>query len=230
MNEKNSQQKTVVKRNSEAGFLIAEMVVVVTIIAVVSIIAVMSFSTQKMYEAESQTLQIIDFYQEARQRSLSQRVTMRVEINATKRAVRLIDEKVPGDASDDEVIKTTAFMDQGVFIGSKPSNVSNAPTELSPVPESAFTTSNHPLSNGDSVFSLRFQRNGTVHNAGTNGAGANSVPTGATIYVWSKHVNDNTATPVNAQVMRGITVLASSGSSKMWKCLFDGATCSSWTK
>lgn len=230
MNEKNIQRKLVNERRSEAGFSIIEMVIVGAIIVVVSIVAVMSLTTQKMYEAESQTLQIIDFYQEARQRSLSQRTTMRVEINATKRAVRLIDEKAPGNAADDVVIKSSAFMGGGVYIGSKPSNVSNAPTELSPVPESSFSTSNHPLSNGDSVFTLRFQRNGTVHNTGTTAAGANSVPTGATIYVWSKFVKDNSANPTNAQVMRGITVLSSSGSSKMWKCLFNGATCSSWTK
>ncbi len=212
------------------GFSIAELVVVVTIISVISVVALMTMTTQKMHEADSQTLQIIDILQEARQRSLSQRSTMRVEINATLRMIRLIDEKAAGNASDDVVIKSSRFMDNGVYIGSKPANVTNAPVELSPVPVTPYASSTHPLSSGNSVIVLRFQRNGTVVNAGTNAVGDNAVPTGSTIYVWSKHVNDNSVTPTNAQVMRGITTMASSGSIRMWKCLFSGGTCSNWTK
>lgn len=218
------------KWSSQQGFSIVELVVVLTILVIVSVITIMSFSTQKMYEAESQTLQIIDFFQEARQRALSQRVTMRVEINQTLRMIRLIDEKLPGNAADDVIIKSSAFMDNGVFIGALPANVSNTPVELAPVPVTTYANSTHPKSSGNSVMVLRFQRNGVVMNAGTNGAGANATATGSTIYVWSKHPNDNSATPTQAQVMRATTVLASTGSAKMWKCLFVNNACSVWSK
>ncbi len=223
-------QKKFEARKSEMGFSIAELVIVITIIAIISTIAIMTLSTPKMHEAESQTLQIIDFFQEARQRSLSQRTTMRVEINATLRMIRLIDEKESGNAADDVVIKSSRFMDNGVYIGSKPANVTNTPVELSPVPVTAYATSTHPLSSGNSVIVLRFQRNGTVVNAGTNAVGAGATPTGSTIYVWSKYANDSSTTPNKAQVMRAITVLASSGSTRMWKCLFSNEACSAWTK
>ncbi len=230
MNESMKPVKLIRDRKSEMGFSIAEMVVVMAIIGVVSIIAMMSYSTQKMYEAESQTFLIIDVLQEARQRALSQRTTMRVEVNATKKMLRLIDERTSGDASDDVLVKSIPFMEQGVYIGTKPANVSNTPTELSPVPVTPFENSTHPLSSGDSAITLRFQRNGVVMSAGTNAAGANATPTGSTIYIWSKYADDNSATPTQAQVMRAITVSASSGATRMWKCLFSNESCSNWTK
>jgi prepilin-type N-terminal cleavage/methylation domain-containing protein len=216
--------------DSQRGFSIAELVIVVAIIAILSVAAIMSFANQKMYEADAQTLTIIDFFQEARQRALSQRSFMRVEINATLKAIRLIDEKLPNNAADDVVIKSTAFMDNGVFIGSLPSNITGAPTELAPVPVTPFAASNHPLSVGNSVIVLRFRSNGVVYNAGTDGAGANAAPTGSTIFVWSKAPKDPSPTPTQAQVMRATTVLASSSSAKVWKCLLTNNACSTWTK
>ncbi len=217
-------------RKSEAGFTLVEMVIVVTIITILSTFALFSLTAKKMNEAETRTLQIIDILQEARQRALSQRTTMRVELNASLRAVRLIDERTPTVATDDVIIKTAVFNDEVTLIGTKPTNVTGQPTELTPVPVPTFSSSNHPLSNGNSVIVLRFTRRGTVENAGSNAVGNGATPTGATIYVWSKYPNDNSATPVKAQVMRAVTVLGGSGSIRMWKCLFTNEACSTWTK
>ena len=218
-------------KQSEMGFSILELIVVIAIIAVVSVVAILSFSTPKMYEAEAQTMYIADYFQEARQRALSERQTMRVEIDDTVKAIRLIDENDPTNVNDDVILKSRPFLQQGVFVGSRPANVTTDPTELAPAPVRAFQTSNHPLSNGNRVITLRFERRGIVSNGGTVPNGSDAVATGATIYVWSKYVNDNTATPSQGQVMRAVTVLAGSGSSKMWKCLFDAnKTCAAWTR
>jgi prepilin-type N-terminal cleavage/methylation domain-containing protein len=234
MKDKIQNKQILENRKSEKGFTLMEMVIVLAIISIISTFAIISLTAQKVYEAETQTLLIIDILQEARQRALSQRTTMRVEINATLNMVRLIDERTArtgtNTANDDVVIKTSRFMGNGVYIGSKPANVTNQPTELSPVPVTAFATSNHPLSNGNSVMVLRFKSNGTVENAGSNNIGTGATPTGSTIYVWSKFAKDNSPTPTKAQVMRGITVLASSGSSRMWKCFVVNEACSTWTK
>jgi hypothetical protein len=192
--------------------------------------AVMTVSSTTRSTAETQALQLADMYQEARQRALSQRTTFRVEINATKRVIRLIDEKIAGYPADDQVVKFTNFHGDGVFIGSAPSNAATGPTELSPVPAITFTTSTHPLSTGDSVATLRFIRNGTVTNAGTNAAGAGAIVTGATINVWSKNPNDNSTTPTVGQVIRAVTVLGSTGLTRMWKCNLSGSSCTAWTK
>jgi prepilin-type N-terminal cleavage/methylation domain-containing protein len=213
-----------------AGFSLIELMIVLVIIAIVSSFAVMSFTAEKLYDAEKQALGIIDLLHEARQRSLSQRNTMRVEINQTKNSIRLIDEKGPNDASDDVELKSVPYRNGGVFIGTLPSNMTDNPAELSPVPPIAFAVSNHPLSSNDTVATMRFLRGGTVHNAGTNGAGAGSIATGATIYVWSKYPNDASSNPTTGQVFRAITLLGTTGSSRLWKCAMTDGNCSEWIR
>lgn len=219
------------KNKPAAGFSIVELLVVLVIIAVLSAITFMSLGTEKLYDADKQATQIADLLQEARQRSLSQRKAQRVEINATKKMVRLIDEKDAGNAADDVLVKQIPyFSDKSVFVATSPSNMSDSPTELSPVPAITFATSTHPLSVGDSVATVRFMKNGTATNAGTNAAGAGAVPTGATIYVWSKYADDNSATPTLGQIFRAVTVLGTTGSSRLWKCSVNTSGCTQWVK
>lgn len=216
------------KINPAAGFSIVELLIVVILVGILSSIAFMSLSTGKLYEAERQALEITDVLQEARQRAISQRNTVRVEINQTKNAIRLIDEVKPGAAADDVVIKSVPYMNNGVYIGTAPANMSNGgPTETSPVVPVTFSTSTHPLSIGDQVSIIRF-RKGTAQNAGSDAIGTNSIPTGATVYVWSKYADDNSPNPTVAQVIRAVTVLGSTGSSKLWKCSFTGNQCAAW--
>lgn len=213
---------------SDEGFSIAELMIVVAIIGIISLFAFMSLGSEKLHNTDKETLKIIDLLQEARQRSLSQRNTMRVEINATKKLVRLIDERVLGTASDDIEIKAVSYSDGSVYIGTAPSNMSDTPTELTPVSPITFSTSNHPLSNNDNVATMRFLRNGTVTNAGSDAIGSGAVPTGATIYVWSKFPNDTSTTPTIAQIFRAITVLGTRGSTRMWKCMTSNGECTDW--
>lgn len=218
------------KNNSELGFSIVELVVVLAVITVLSVIALMSFTTEKLYQADTQAINLVDIFQEARQRSLAQRTTMRVEINQTDRVIEIIDEgRLGDDTSDDVVIKTSQFVGTGdVFVGSVPDNQNSNPAELSPTPIVAFQNSVHPHSSGDSVVTLRFTRSGTVENAGDDALGTNAVPTGATIFVWSKYPEDNSANPTTGQMFRAVTVLASSGLTRMWKCGNENGSCNTW--
>ena len=213
---------------SAEGFSIAELMVVITILVIVALFSFMSLGSEKLYDTDKQALKIVDLLQEAKQRSLSQRNTMRVEINTTKKSVRLIDERVLGDASDDREIKSISYSENNVYIGTVPSNMTDTPTELTPVSPITFTTSNHPLSNGDNVATMRFLRNGTVTNAGSDAIGTGAVPTGVTIHVWSKFPNDTSATPTNAQIFRAITVLGTRGSTRIWKCMTTNGACTEW--
>ena len=216
------------KINPAAGFSLVELLIILVLVGILSSIALLSLNAGKLYEADKQAIEITDLLQEARQRSLSQRNTLRIEINQTKNSIRLIDEVKPGDASDDVVVKSVAYMNNGVYIGTAPSNMSNGgPTELSPVLPISFTTSTHPLSIGDQVSTIRF-RKGNAQNAGSDAIGTNSIPTGATIYVWSKFADDNSPNPTVAQVVRAVTVLGSTGSSRLWKCSFTGSQCTDW--
>lgn len=213
---------------SAAGFSIIELLVIVALIGILSAIAFMSFSASKLYEADRQALQITDLLQEARQRSLSQRNSLRVEINSTNNSIRLIDEMKPGDASDDFVIRTLFFLHEGVFVGTAPANLSAGPTESTPVLPISYSTSTHPLSIGEKVAVIRF-RKGNAQNAGTDAIGTNSIPTGATVYIWSKDPNDNSVNPTVGNIIRAITIIGSSGSSRLWKCTIDAGDCSQWS-
>lgn len=218
------------KNNSAAGFSVVELLIVVSVIAIMSTFAIMSLTAEKLYSSDKQAVQITDLLQEARQRSLSQRKTARVEVNATRREIRLIDEREPGGAGDDVLVKAVPFRDDGVFVTTMPSNMTANPSEPSPVPALTFSTSTHPLSSGDSVATRRFLRNGTVTDGGTNAEGVGAVPTGATIYVWSKYPDDVSANPTVGQIFRAVTVLANSGSVRLWKCSVSGGNCSEWKK
>lgn len=216
--------------NSQKGFSVIELVVVLLIIGILSAFAVWTLRTPKLYNAETQALTLIDMLQEARQRSLSQRRTMRIEIDSTRKLIRLINENTPGNASDDTLIKAIPFIDNGVYIGRTPTNMTGTITELAPVPVSSFSTSQHPLSINNQVITLRFLKNGTVTNAGSDAIGTGSVPTGATIYVWSKRDGDTNANTTTANIFRAVTVLGSSGSAKLWKCATTSSQCSTWTQ
>lgn len=209
-----------------------EMVIVLVIIGILTAFTAMSLLAPRKYKAEDQALVLIDVLREAQQRALSEKKIMKVEIDSANRVIRLINENEPADvnndniidtptAANDVVIKTVVYNSDQVFIGLVPTNMSANPIESSPV--TAI-----PFSSNKAV--LRFKSNGTVHNAGTNSVGAGSIATGRTIYVWTKKDSDSSATPTIADVLRAVTVIGSSGSTKLWKCATGNGQCTTWTK
>lgn len=226
---------------SEQGISIVEIVFVLLLIGVISAIVAGTLRAPRLYAAENQALGLIDMMREAQQRALTQKKTMRVEINATQRFVRLINENEPIDANNDGVddaptanndliVKTLPYTDSNVFIAVTPTNMSAVPTETTPVTPAALSTSTHPLSVGNQVVTMRFRSNGTVLNAGSNAIGTNSIPTGATVYVWSKKDSDTSLNPTIANVLRAVTVSGSSGLARLWKCGVTTSGCTTWTR
>ncbi len=221
---------------SEQGISIVEIVVVILLIGIISAIAVGTLTTPKLYNAENQALRFMDLMREAQQRALTQKKTMRVEINSTQRFIRLIDEnEVTGSAAvptaaNDIIVKTIPYVDGNTFLNLTPTNMTATPAELTPVLPVAFANSTHPTSVGNQVLTMRFMSNGTVRSAGTDAIGSNSTPTGATIYVWSRRDSDTAPTPTVANVLRAVTVLGTSGSTKLWKCGVTASGCTAWTR
>lgn len=209
----------------EDGFSLIELLTVVAIITIMSTVSLIYFSsTKQLYKADEQGLQIVDLIQDARQRALTQRTTMRVELDLDSKQGRLIDECGSKDASKNcvaRLIRAIPLYDSTeVRIDTKPNNVSGTPPETVPVPAAIFKTSSYSFSNGHKVSTLRFTLTGTVVDAGTNGLGANANPVSATLYVWKPKTGSTT----DSDVSRAITVVGSSGSVRMWEYTNQGGS------
>lgn len=215
--------------NREAGFSFLELIIVMLIISIISVMALMSFRGERKYLADTEAYKTIDILHEARQRSLTQHETMRVEFNQTRNSVRLISEGEPGNAADDKEIRNLKLPDvRTVVVGSMPKNVFAAPTEMSPVPVLVYKKSVYPLSQSEMVATLRFLHTGKVLNAGSNAVGDNSTMTGATIYVWMPDYSTANQPLATGSVIRAITVQGTSGLAKYLKCPVENAKCERW--
>lgn len=199
---------------SESGFSVVELLVVVAIIAVMATVVLFYASAhKKAYQADEQTSLLTDILQEARQRSLTQRDPLRVEINLTTNTVSLINENTSG-TSDDVLLKKASLYDStGVKVGTAPGEIGVNPPETLPVPTAVFKPSVYPTSISQNVCTIRFMPDGTVMDAGTSATGTGAVVTGITLYVWSPDKN----VPTNSSIARGITILGATGAVRLWE-------------
>ncbi|CAN5275985.1 hypothetical protein BH10ACI1_BH10ACI1_35770 [soil metagenome] len=213
-------------RTLNDGFSIVELLVVLVIISVMAGISGYFFSAhQKLYKPDDQSLKMVDILQEARQRALTQRESIRVEINTTLNIARIIDENSPTTANDDrEIRRITLFDSNEVKITSRPGNISYNPPEPLPAPNAVFMASNYPTSSSQNVCTLRFQSNGTVLNAGNDAIGTGSVPTGVTLHIWSLKAG----TTNYAETARSITIIGSSGSLRFWEFDYNSTDSNKW--
>lgn len=197
------------------GFSIIELLVVLVIIFILSGFSLFYLSGhQALFRPDEQALKIIDILQEARQRSLTQRETMRVEIDLTSNIVRLIDENQPNTAGDDTVIRSIVLLPSSqVRINSRPPDILTNPIESMPVPIAQFVTSVYPMSASHNVCTFRFLRNGTVVNQGTDAIGSNASTVGATLFIWSPKPGDSNA----SEIARAITIIGSTGLIRYWE-------------
>lgn len=203
------------RRQTDAGFSLLELLVVLVIVTILVTISIFYASAhQKLYKPDDQSLQITDILQEARQRSLTQRETMRVEISLTGSRARLIDENDDDTADDDVVLKTVILLPAtDVTIAARPSNISYNPPEPLPAPLANFEQSVYPTSLTEDVCTMRFMSNGTVTDAGNDDTGTGAIVTGVSLHVWSPRASDNTS----SDIARAITVIGSTGTIRLWE-------------
>lgn len=197
------------------GFSLIELLVVLTLIVIMSgIVFYYLTATQNLYKPDEQALKIADVLQEARQRSLTQRETMRVEIDLTDNVVRLIDENTATTVDDDKEIRSIQLLlPSEVKIDQRPGQIADNPPEAFPVPTALFKQSIYPRSLTHDVCTMRFTRTGTVLDQGTNEKGENAQSTGITLHIWSP----DKANVNNSSIARALTVIASTGSIRLWE-------------
>ncbi|MBX7172749.1 MAG: hypothetical protein K1X72_17395 [Pyrinomonadaceae bacterium] len=212
---------------SNLGFSVAELLVVLVITSVMTCVSLYYlYGHQKLYKPDEQASLFIDMLQEARQRALTQKVTMRVELDLTDNVARLINEGDATVATDDKIIRSFVLKStKEVKVEQKPNNVSVSPTEPSPVPSITFVTSStHPLSLNHKVATLRFRKDGTVTDGGTNAIANGAIITGSTVFVWQPDkTNAN-----NSTITRAITVIGGSGAIRLWNYYPDLPANTAW--
>lgn len=217
--------------SGNSGFSIIELIIVILILSILAVSSIILFGSRNLFFADHQAYLLADAFKEARQRALTQRETIRVELSKDKREIRLINENEAGDETDDVLEKTILLADEMYLtFDVPPDNIANTPQEPTPVPNAEFKTSYHPLSNSETVATLRFLKNGNVVNAGSNAVGDNSAVTGATFYFWKPKVSENGTITNDGEVIRAITVLGSTGNSHYWKCGVKEGECVEWTR
>ena len=214
-------------RSLERGFSVVELLVVLAIISVLSG-AVLFYANahKKLYQPDDQALQIADILQEARQRSLTQRRPMRVEINITNNTVKLYDENTISTSADDDVLlkAMNLFASANVKVDSRPSEISLNPPESMPVPNAVYKTSVYPTSISQTVSTIRFLANGSAVDAGTNATGSGAVTTGVTLHIWAP----NKSNPGQSDIARSITILGATGVIRMWEYDHTSTATNKW--
>ena len=138
MVESNIPEK-VTKSRHQSGFSLIELLTVVALMMIATGVAYYYLSAhQDLYKADEQALIISDVFQEARQRSLTQRETIRVEIDLTDNIVRLYDENSPSTVNDDTEIRSISLLNSAdVRIDERPGQISVNPRRGIPRPVSA---------------------------------------------------------------------------------------------
>lgn len=217
-------KKIVLRGNNQSGFSLPELLLVFVVIAILSAISLSFLSKQKqLYKPDDQALKIVDILQEARQRSLTERETMRVEISLTR--VRLIDENGITSETDDLLLKEMPLLPAtDVNIESRPAEINNNPPESITAPSAQYTTSVYPSSANQKVCTLRFQSNGRVVNAGNSPVGNGATVSSVTIHNWSPKKES----PERSSIARAITVIGTSGVIRLWEYRRDSPGTNKW--
>jgi type II secretory pathway pseudopilin PulG len=198
----------------EQGFSLIELLMMMVLILIITTVSLFYLTgNRKLYNTDEEALKVIDLIQDARQRALTQRETLRVEIDLTSNIGRLINENGVGATTDDKVIRQVVFYPSAnVRLDMRPNNVTTAPPEDLPAPTAVYVGSQIPISAGHNVATFRFMADGTVRDAGTSALGAGSVPTGSTLYIWKPKATNNN----ESDMTKAITIIGSTGSVRMW--------------
>lgn len=198
--------------SAELGASVVEIVMALVIIGILSAISLPYIvNYKKFYKSEDQALKIIDLMREANQLALAKRRTIRFEIDLTENAVLLIDQ----NASPSGVLikKIPLELTRELRVDTIPTGVTkpNPPnyTDISFAIDTVGHLEGATTVTGHNIWAARFQRDGSVVNAG-------GTPISVNIYIFPP-VSTGSTTPRNKNEVRAITMFGGSGAIRYWR-------------
>lgn len=221
VNQQNSAEKNVVAASradigkGNGGYSIIEMLGVAAILVILTAISIpYAYNYNKLYRTEDQALKIIDMMQEAGQRALTRRRTVRFEIDLTENKMHIIDEPTTGPH---QLIRSVDLLSpHEVMVDETPSGITTPSPPDYPIAE--FTNDNFGHTKpdgsavtGNKVWQARYRSNGSVI-----GPDSTPVPLNATLILWPPKPGDPTVANSLGEV-RALTLFAGSGAMKYWK-------------
>lgn len=200
------------RSSGSRGFSMPELLAVLAVLAIMSAISIpYILNYRKAYRTDDQSIKLLDLMRETAQLSLTRRRTMRFELDATDNTMKVIDEN---GAAPDVLIKSIPLEKAAdVRVGLIPSGVTkpNPPNynDISFTTDTVGHLNGTTTITGHSVWSARFQRDGSVVNV-------SGTPISVNIYVWPP-VTPGSMTPRNLKEVRAITLFGGSGAIRYWK-------------
>ena len=184
--------------NREAdGFSVIELLIVVAIVIILTAAAVFTLTPQRRaYRTDDAAGQVTNFLRDAYQRALSQRQTMRVQIDRANMLVKIIDEnRLP---VGDEIEVRRAKLNDEVSL--------NQPAEgaglLNPPP----APYNYPAAGySNNLWEARFRSDGSVVDLAGN-------TLSATLFFSLANMENS-----DSNLIRAVTLFGPSGSVRVWR-------------
>lgn len=201
------------KRVRQRGYSLIELLVVVAIIVIMGAVSIpYIYSYKTMYKSEEQAKKIMDLMREAGQLALNQRRTYRMEIDITASRVHIIDET--GTGTPNTLVKSIPIEATGVIRMDVAPNGVTAPNppNYSTAGFAADTVGhweNGVQTLGNTVWAIRFRRDGTVVNGG-------NIPISATLFVFPP-TSASSNVPSDSRQIRAVTLYGGSGAVRYWK-------------
>jgi Tfp pilus assembly protein FimT len=189
------------QRNSQAGFSLVELLLVLTLMIILMVFVGFSLTGhKKLYRADDETLRITNVFREAAQLALTQRQPMRVELDATNKTIRIVDENL-STASDDKEVRKVKLENAALLrVDVMPTNVTKPDPPNYP---------DAPYTGTPAVWKIWFKRDGTVTDS------ANAIVS-STLYIWEPNPTNN-AQAKDKKLVRCITIFGTTGVIRLWK-------------
>lgn len=197
------------RRNTKAdeGFTIAELMVVIAVMMILTVFSIFALQpNKKLYRTDDEAQRIVETLRQASYLALTHRHSMRMELNASQKWIRIVDEKDPSTATDDVEVSRAYLNSVGdVKVDAQPTGVGapNPPNYAAAVYAGAGNTR---------AWTLRYKLDGTVEKTGGN-------VTSATLYIYPPDPNNSNAA-VDKKRVRAITIFGGTGAIRLWK--YDG--------